>query len=609
MPKFQCLPSGITIDVPDGITILEACHLAGVMIAAACGGKGICGKCRVRIVKGEVRSPPGEERTLSAAERRAGWRLACTTYLAGDLVIEVDKKAQSKEVILVDFKGREAEPDHCLRAMSLALPPPSLADQASDFERLARSIGSESLTADQRLLRELPQRLRRENFRVTAILDGHDLLDVCPAEGKRALGLAVDLGTTTIAGALCEMASGDVLAVASRTNPQVRYGDDVITRIDHSRRGLEAREELQRVAAKAVAEIMAETCAISRQRSADIYAIQVASNPTMQHLLLCWDASAIAETPFILTMRRGAVVSASAIGLEAGAAAKLRTMPHISAYVGGDIVAGLLAHRIHEDSRAILFLDVGTNGEIVLRAGGITYACATAAGPAFEGARISCGMRAATGAIAAVRYSEGDVRITTVDDVPPQGICGTGLLDAVAVLLDLDLLDETGHIRRPDECPAHAPPLVRARLANSEGGAAFRLAAATSHNPEIMLTQQDIREFQLAKGAIAAGCQILLQHAGLTPSDIDKVILAGAFGNYLRPASAQRTGLLPPEIPLARIAAVGNAALAGSRLCLLSAALRGEAERIAQETRYVELSGRPEFQAAFAEAMLMPMGV
>ncbi|MBN2711827.1 MAG: ATP-binding protein, partial [Planctomycetes bacterium] len=273
------------------------------------------------------------------------------------------------------------------------------------------------------------------------------------------------------------------------------------------------------------------------------------------------------------------------------------------------IVAGLLAHGIHESDETVLLVDVGTNGEMALRSGGKTYACATAAGPAFEGAQISSGMRAATGAISSVDIGDDDIIITTVDNAAARGLCGTGLLDAVAILLNLGIVDETGMMFAPDEIEDECPELpekIRARVVEDDNGSAFVLAFAEDGHPRITLTQRDVREFQLAKGAMAAGVMVLLDHLGIKPENIDRVCLAGGFGSYLRPENALRVGLLPLGIGLEKIEAVGNAALAGSRLCLLDSGMRAKAELIADEVKYFELSGRPEFQIAFADGMEFP---
>ncbi len=611
MPTITLHPSGRTITVAAGVNLLDACHRAGVGIPASCGGKGICGKCRVRIVKGELPPHTGHEQAMSMAEVEAGWRLACLAIVEQDIEIEVPSDVPVRSVILTDFEGRKAVPDGSVHAIPLELPAPTLEDQTCDIGRIMRGLHMEKYPrASLPLLQALPRRLRECGFKVTAIMEDDELLGIESYwEAPRTMGLAVDVGTTTIAAALFDLLAGEPLAITSRTNPQAMHGDDVVSRIDYARKGRKERDELQSLVVGVIEELLQETCAFAGVRPDQVYMISVGGNTTMHHLLLGLDPSNIAESPFIPTLRRGMIVRATDINLKAGHGARVYALPNISAYVGGDIVAGLLAHDIHKSDRNQLLIDVGTNGEMALRAHGRTYACATAAGPAFEGARISCGMRAATGAICAVDAGSSDVLVSTVDNSPARGLCGTGLLDAVAVLLDLGIVDETGRMLERDELREEHPDLPEAmleRVVEDEDGMAFVLVKAHGDFPRLTLTQRDLREFQLAKGAVAAGIKVMLAAVGLAATELDSVILAGAFGNFMRPESAQRVGLLPAEVSLDDVDFVGNAALAGTRLCLLDRACRSEADRIAAEVEYIELSGRPDFQMAFAEAMTFP---
>ncbi len=611
MPTITMKPSERSVQVPKGTNLLEACHQAGVGIPASCGGKGICGKCRIRVIEGDVPERIGHEQALSLAEVHAGWRLACLVEVTEDLVIETPNDTPIRTAILTDFGGREAIPDGRVHGIALELPSPSLEDQICDLGRIMRGLHMQEYPkAALSLVRELPARLRECDYKITAIMEDNELLGIEPYwETPRTLGLAIDIGTTTIAGALFDLLSGTPMALASRTNDQAIRGDDVVTRIDYARNGEEERNELQELVIKAAESIMQEVCSHAGVRHDQIYMIAVGGNTTMHHLFLGLDPSNIAQSPFVPSVRRGIEVRASEVGIQAGHGARVYAMPNISAYVGGDIVAGLLAHEVHTSDKVVLLVDVGTNGEMALRAGGKTYACATAAGPAFEGARISCGMRAATGAICAVDAGSSDVLISTLDNSPVRGLCGTGLLDAVAVLLDLGLLEDTGRLLPPDEAQETCDHLTQdmlKRVLLEDGQPSFLLAEASDGFPRITLTQKDIREFQLAKSAVAAGIEVMLGCLGLTPESLEQVLLAGGFGNYLRPESALRVGLLPSRIPADQIEFVGNAALAGTRLCLLSHAYREEAERIANDVEYIELSARPDFQMAFMEAMSFP---
>lgn len=613
MPTVTFTTSDKTIHVSAGTTLLEACHRAGIGIPASCGGKGLCGKCRVRIVEGEVPSNPGYEQALSPAEVSAGWRLACLVEVNTDLVVEDGQGVPVRNEILTEFVGRDVTPDHSVRAVSLKLPEPSLDDQMCDLGRIARALDMDGYPeCVLPLMQQLPLILRNNDFAVTAVLHDDELVALEPADGPAAvLGLAVDIGTTTLAGTLFDLTSGEALAVASQTNPQAMHGDDVVSRIDYSSGGPEQRAELQKLVVDAVNDILRDTCDAAGVSTNHVYLFAAGGNTTMHHLLLGLDAGSIAASPFIAGVRRGLSLHACDIGLNACLGARLYTMPNISAYVGGDIVGGILAHDLHHvDDETVVLIDAGTNGEMALRANGCTYACATAAGPAFEGARIRCGMRAATGAVSAVTMEDNDLRVITVDDAPARGICGTGLMDAVSVLLDAGLIDETGRMLKKSEAlelDAPPPAAMVERLQEYEDQPAFLLAEAVdSQTPDVVLTQKDVREFQLAKGAISAGVRVMLDVISRDPAEVDRVLLAGAFGSRLKPASALRVGLIPDGIPEDRISFVGNAALSGTRLSLLNEELRQEAEILARETRYIELSGRLDFQMAFADGMEFP---
>ncbi|MFH0911678.1 MAG: ASKHA domain-containing protein [Planctomycetota bacterium] len=609
MPRITFLPSKISGIVPAGKTLLEAARLAGVPIAATCGGKALCGKCRVRVIGDEIPGDPGHEHALSPAELESGWRLACRVTVERDLVVEVPE-APPETAILTEFGSVPVEPDNAFQVRTLELDPPSLTDQASDLDRLTRALGrTRPLSASLSFLRALPQRLRQERWHVEAVVRGDELLDVGRPRGRMAVGLAVDVGTTTLAGVLVDLATGENLATAARTNPQALYGEDVLSRIEHASQGPEAVVILQRLVAGAINEI-AQECAKAVGLPADrIYEVVAAGNTIMEHLLLGVSPEAVGTSPFVPAWTGAQSLRAVEAGIHLAPEAPLFVMPNVSGYVGGDVVAGLLAHAVREGNKPLLYIDIGTNGEIALWTGGRLYACSTAAGPAFEGARISCGMRAASGAIAHVGLEDGDLRIETLGREAPRGLCGTGLLDAIRVLCELGVVDATGRLLDAAECPTSLPPAVRRRLVRKGPEPALRLSPrGPAGTVEVALTQRDVRELQLAKGAIAAGVHVLLAEAGLSEGDLSKILLAGAFGSFLRPESARRVGLIPRGVPLGRVESVGNGALAGARAALLSRRRRGDAEPLARSIRYLELSGRPDFQELFVEALAFPAG-
>ncbi len=612
MPHIVFQPSNKAIDVPPGVTLADAVRAAGFRLSTPCGGKGLCGKCRVRVIAGDVGIDAGQQRCLPPELLADGWRAACIVNDYPDLVI-ADPEAEANNIVLTDFAGRDGAAPDGLWRLRLSLAKPSAADQTSDAARLEAALaaaGRDGARIAPDLLRRIPGILRETDFSPEAIGLGCRLLTLRkPDDPAPLLGLAVDLGTTTLAAALCDLETGDVLALASRANPQSLRGDDVISRIDHAARGPDEQRELRALAADAI-----ESMADDARRQAglgrtELLTLAVGGNTVMNHLLLGVDPRPLAVSPFIPCFRTVEPVAAGEIGWRTEPAPLVVIVPNIAAYVGGDITAGVVAHGVAEGPGTVLFLDIGTNGEIVLRANGKTYACAAAAGPAFEGARIGQGMRAAPGAVCRVDATpEGDLDIGVVDSLSPaRGVCGTGLLDAAAVLRKLGAIDEGGRLLDPDEArDADVPAPLRQRLFEDDAGSAVWLERPADGSPGVRLTQRDIRELQLAKGAIAAGVRVLLGVAGLAPEGVDEVLLAGGFGNYLRPESALGVGILPAGVAVAKIRSVGNASLAGTRLCLLSEQERRRAETLSAAIEYVELSGRDDFQSAFAEEMLFP---
>ncbi len=613
MPTVTFMPSDKKIDVPAGTRLTEICRLAGFRLPAPCGEKGLCGKCRVRVLGGEVPIDRRQTNCLPAKLLALGWRAACVAETEGDLIL-ADPDGHRDGVILTDFMTREARGESGLWERELALAEPSTADQRDDQTRLFEALGAaEPFLLDLPLLARLPDVLRRAGFRCRALGLGRRMvaLGELSAERRPALGLAVDIGTTTLAAALCDLESGRVLSVASQANPQAIRGDDVISRIDYASRGPAELAEMRLLVVKALEEL-SDAARREAGTGDEPVLVAVGGNTVMNHLLMGMSPRALALAPFIPVFKEVEALSASQIGWRGGRPPLLLVVPNISAYVGGDITAGLLAHDVHRLEGNTLFLDVGTNGEIALASGGAVYACATAAGPAFEGARIKQGMRAVPGAISRVGLSEkGFLEIGVVDSVrPAQGLCGTGLLDAVAVLLRAGIVDAGGRILDADEVRKANPrvsPSLLAMLHDDGDGPAFWLERPSGRgNLGVALTQRDVREFQLAKGAVAAGAQVLMGVAGIGPGDLDRVLLAGGFGNYLDPAAALATGLLPAGIERERIRSVGNASLAGTRLYLLSEGERAEAAALSRSIKYIELSGRADFQDAFAEEMLFP---
>ncbi|RLF31788.1 MAG: hypothetical protein DRN07_06460, partial [Thermoplasmata archaeon] len=547
-------------------------------------------------------------KVLSPEQLDAGYRLACQTKINNEMVINIPQEVRFfEQKVLEEGLEKEVKPHPSVEKVFLELPQPSLQDQSSDVDRLLRCLDGSVCRCgfDLDLIRGIPTIIREADFKVTAVLNEDEI--VCVESGdttSRCFGIAFDIGTTTVVGMLTELRSGKRLAVSSRTNPQVVYGDDVISRITYASQNAHGLWELQKRIVGCLNEITAELCQASGVKREEIYDATVAGNTTMNHLFLGVDPHNIAQAPYVAVIREGVNIKASDIGLELNPCARVYVMPNIAGFVGGDTVAMILSSGMMHSDRLRLAIDIGTNGEVVLGTKDRMICCSCAAGPAFEGARIKFGMRAAEGAIEKVVITD-DVEINVIGNVPARGLCGTALIDTVAELLRVGIVDPMGRILPPDQ--VNVSDALKRRIVEGENGFDFILAREEeAHNGEpVLITQRDIRELQLAKGAIFAGIQILKGELGVSDDDIDEILLAGAFGNFIRRSMAKRIGLLP-DIPTERIRFIGNAAGAGARLALISRRCREEATAISEKTEYIELGGRPDFQEQFALAMMFP---
>jgi uncharacterized 2Fe-2S/4Fe-4S cluster protein (DUF4445 family) len=626
--KFQ--PLGRTVRVARGSRLIEAALEAGAVLDLPCGGEGVCGKCRVRASQGAAEPLPCDRAAISPGDLAQGFRLACQMIVSGPMTVEIPETSLLSPFhqIMARIEGTSgpvAEP--VVRHVYCELSPPDRDNDHSDLLRLEAAIGP--VEADLELLRELPRKLRRSDFRGTAVLEEKEekgdspplpgqtgtvpffrprLLDFVPeGESAACYGVAVDVGTTTLVAMLLDLDNGQELAIASRVNPQTAFGDDVLARILHAGRNARGLEDLRRAAIGAVDEMIGELADRAGVARGRIYVLTLSGNTTMQQCLAGIDPRSLGEVPFVPAVSGPILAPASSLGLGIHPRGRAYVFPVIGGFVGGDTVSGILATGLGGTTGPTLLVDIGTNGEIVLAAGGKLTAASTAAGPAFEGARISQGMRGSTGAIERV-FFDGVLRTRVIGGVRPAGLCGSGLIDLVAELLGHGLIRPEGRLARAADPPAGLPDDLRRRLVSSGGKPAFLLAdaAETATGKPILLTQQDVRELQLASGAIRAGVEILLRRGGLATTDLDAVLIAGGFGNYVRRSSAQRIGLLPPSIPRERIRYQGNTSLAGARLAVLSQQARRQAEALARRTQHVDLSRDADFKWAFADAMLFP---
>ena len=594
--RIEFEPVGRRAEFAPGITLLRAARSSGVELAATCGGDGTCGSCRVRVMRGDVSPVNATERgVLADAELAGGTRLACQTHAAGDVLIDVPPESlRTEQRLQLEGDDDPLELDPPVLTQDVRLTAPTLDDLRSDAVRLRDGLAPLDAPVPLAVLRELPETLRRFGWqaRVAVHRLAHEVVAVLPPTAA-PLGLAVDLGTTKLAAYLVDLASGATLARAGAMNPQIAYGEDVLSRITYAGRESGGRRTLQAIVAEQIELLARDLCARTGHAPDAIVDCVVVGNTAMHHLFAGLPVRQLGAAPYVAAESEALELRAADLGLPLAAGARCYSPPMIAGYVGGDHVAMLLASGIAHGSRRALALDIGTNTEISVVSDGRLWSCSTASGPAFEGAHISAGMRAAPGAIERVRYHDGAFEVQTVGGRPPVGLCGSGMLDAVAAGLDAGIIDRRGAL-------VASHPLVRAD--NGAGECLLVPARDTGSGGDIRFTRADVGEIQLARGAIRAGTALLLEAAGLEPDELEEVIVAGAFGTYLDPRSAVRVGLLP-AISLERFHQVGNAAGAGARRLLLSRAARAEAAEIAGRAHYLELTTHPAFAARFAEAM------
>jgi len=604
-------------------TLLDVARRADIHITSPCGGEGACGKCKVIVKSGTVKSASTSH--LTDAERSAGYVLACQSRPASDLVVEVPPESREDQPQVLGQEGaipsfesgvevQEASPSEAssraplIRWRVIEVDPPSLEETRADFERISdtakRAHGVSCRTASLIALRELPSTLRNHKWRAgiyTESSDGwHHVIKVGPPERTVNYGIAVDIGTTTVVVQLMDLRTGRVLGTRGTLNPQTAYGQDVVSRIIHAceNRGLDT---LHQLVVKTVNDLIAEVCeAYGRCNPSDIHGAVCAGNSTMVHLFLGLPPCTIRREPFVSVTNFPPVVRAQEIGLNIFPAAPLVLVPGISGYVGGDITAGVLASGLAEQDAPCVLVDLGTNGEVVVGMREWMISCASSAGPAFEGGGVRCGMRAALGAIQRFQLSPGGIPqgATTIGNVPARGICGSGLIDTLAELLRAGIIDRAGKFT--DAAPTD---LVRKGEQGKEFILVPRRHAGVSH--DIIITETDIEHIIRSKGAIFTALLILLEKVGLSFQDIHRFYVAGGFGNYLNVKNAVTIGLLP-DLPVEQFRFIGNASLAGARMALLDQGQRENLTAIAERMTYLELITEAQFMDRYVASLFLP---
>jgi uncharacterized 2Fe-2S/4Fe-4S cluster protein (DUF4445 family) len=586
------LPSGKTARVPEGTTLFNAAHWAGLPIESTCGGRGTCGKCGVQVIEGHAELSLADHRHL-ADKLDDGWRLSCQCPITGPMTVDVPRLMKMPKAATMGV-GRFVLLEPNVVKLYLELPPASLEDHRPHLARVMDAVEEAGYTRnhDWEVLPRLAEAFRTTT-NVTATLVGEYLVDVEAGDTRdRMFGVSFDIGTTTCVATLVDLRNGAAVAVASTINHQASYGADVIARMAKAMRGREEIEQLQAAARETVNELLLRVQEEADVRPEEIYEAVVAGNATMLHLLTGVSPESIALAPYVASFLEPQDLRADQIGFDIHPLGWVALYPSIGAYVGADIVADIVATGLVRDDTMRLLVDVGTNGEIACGNSERSVATAAPAGPAFEGGEIVYGMRATEGAIEGVVLTNGTVELQVIGgDVEPRGICGSGLIDIVAQLRMAGLLDGGGKMTTRDDADTQGHPLAE-RLVMHGDVRAFQLSG------EVVLTQADVRALQFAKGAISTGIETAMRALGLAPSDLDEVMLAGSFGSYINPESARVIGLVP-AVPVEKIKAVGNTASEGAKMALMSFREREVAWEIPAIVEYIELSGVEDFNDRF----------
>jgi len=607
--RFQ--PSGAGTEVPRGATILDAARRAGVYLTSVCGGDGTCGKCKVVVAEGETDSPATT--LLSETERADGVVLACQARVRSDLVVTVPESHTLDTGHIVvgtvsageEAAGEGALPlDPLVRRLRLALSPPDEQDQLADHERLCLAIRKQMdgppLQTALGVLQRLPARLQEAGYDATALLahrgEVTEIVDVEPGDTTGCTyAVVVDVGTTTVVAHLVDLATATTVDTEAVYNSQIHFGDDYIRRIMHAEEH-DAFDEMQR---RIVSDINGLIAALAERHDvpqACIAAILCAGNTAMMHFLLGLDARRIRKSPYVPAAARVPAVRAAEVGLRIHERGLLYSLPAVGAYVGADIVAGVLAMRLDEAEGLNLYIDIGTNGEVVLAGEEWMMCASSSAGPAFEGAGIKHGMRAGPGAIERVTLGEGGrLHLRTLGDEPPRGLCGSGLLDALAAMLQAGLIDRTGRFADP----------TGDRFRDGPDGPEYLLVPGEGDRQPVVLTQADVANLMRSKAGVYAAVEILMQMTGTDTDALEAVYVAGGFGRHLDPASAVTVGLLP-DLPADRIHFVGNACITGAKMAMLSREALAKADALAGRMTYVDLMNHPAYMDAFTQANFLP---
>lgn len=607
------LLSDEVIKLQKGEDIYSALKRAGIYVIAPCGGNGTCSKCKIKIIEGDYKVKSYGK--LTTYERELNLSLACQTFPRGDILIEIPKESQlvigdkiaiAKTKGLIEYlKSYNVDISPLTKRVFLELPPPTISDNISDLERLKRSLEEKGMrnirfsywfvNAMNKILREADWNV---GFTYVAREGAHaEALFLSSSEScSRRFGIAVDIGTTTVVVYLINLLDGEIIDIGSTYNSQMRYGDDVITRIIHAtdEAGLDDLRDAVLTDINTIVESLMQRHNIE---ICEIDSASVAGNTTMSHIFWGISPASIREDPYIPPLNYFPLWKASTARLSINPRAPIYTLPCIASYVGGDISSGILASKLHQHHEIALFMDIGTNGEIAIGNNELIVTAACSAGPCFEGSGIRCGMRATTGAIEAVKIDPTTYEpfINIIGDVTPQGICGSGMIDAISEMFLTGIIDQKGKFVTGKTN----------RIRKAEDGLEYIFYRSDKHYKDVVLTEVDIENLLRAKAAVYAGVMTLLNEIGLTLDAVKKVYIAGGFGNYINVSRAIILGMLP-DLPKEKFIFMGNTSLTGAYLCLLSEDLRMEVEDIASKMTYIELSVSRKFMDEYMSALFLP---
>jgi len=593
-------PVGRRIDVEPGTTLLEAAQESGVGLVSLCGGEGWCESCLVRITNGEANPPTQSELDyLGAEDLEAGYRLACQVTPQSNMRIDIPAESLSTpQRLQIEGKDFEIPLAPNLEVVDLDITPPSIQDLQADAERLVEALdeqGHADACIELPILRDLSELLRENNWTVRVVVREKEVIAILPPESG-IFGISVDIGTTKLALYLVDLQTGEVVEKVGEMNPQIAYGEDVVSRIAYATQNDDGRQTLQGTLANKLNKLLAEVCRSTGINSSQVVDAVFVGNTAMHHLFAGLPVEQLVFAPYVPAINEPMDIRASAIGIEMADGAYIHLLPNIAGYVGADHSAVILSTELWKTDKTVMVIDVGTNTEISLVSNGRLLSCSCASGPAFEGAHITNGMRAAPGAIERVQIIDGDIKTFTIDDELPVGICGSGILDVVAEMKAANLMDERG-------------ALIEGQL-NIRRGKKNKLEFLlvpreySGHDRDIAVSRTDVNEIQLAKAAIRAGQEILLDKAGISADDIDEIIIAGAFGTYIDVPNAISVGMFP-DIPVECFRQVGNAAGMGATQALISIKHRKLIKDVIKDVEYVELTTYENFQREFVEAMYL----